>query len=69
MRISDAVQFPRNNILGAIEDPLLLSRFGRQVGKECALLGIDMSLAPVADVHLATEEALALKEAILQSVK
>lgn len=51
MRVSDAVKFPKNNILGTVDDPLLLTRFGRQVGKECALLGIDMNLAPVADVN------------------
>lgn len=51
MRISDAVKYPRNQVLGAIEDPLLLASFGHQVGKECRLLGIDLNLAPVADVN------------------
>jgi beta-N-acetylhexosaminidase len=52
MRVSDAVKFPRNLTLGAIQDLSLIEQFGRQVGWECRQLGIDINLAPVADVNI-----------------
>ena len=51
MRVSDAVRFPRNLTLGAIQDLSLIEKFGRQVGWECRQLGIDLNLAPVADIN------------------
>ncbi len=51
MRVRDAVKFPRNLTLGAIQDLSLIGKFGHQVGWECRQLGIDINLAPVADVN------------------
>lgn len=51
MRMRDAVRFPKNLALGAIQDPKILEAFGHQVGKECRLAGIHIDLAPVADVN------------------
>ncbi len=52
MRVTDAVRFPRNLTLGAIQDLTLIEKFGRQVGWECRQLGIDLNLAPVADINI-----------------
>ena len=52
MRVTDAVRFPRNLTLGAIQDLSLIEKFGKQVGWECRQLGIDLNLAPVADVNI-----------------
>jgi beta-N-acetylhexosaminidase len=51
MRVTDAVKFPRNLTLSAIQDLSLIEQFGRQVGRECRQLGIDINLAPVADTN------------------
>lgn len=51
MRLTDAVKFPRNLTLGAIQDLSLLSRFGKQIGWEGAQVGNDIHLGPVADVN------------------
>lgn len=51
MRVTDAVKFPRNLTLGAIQDLSLIKRFGHQVGWECRQVGIDINLAPVADTN------------------
>ncbi len=51
MRVTDAVNYPRNLTLGAIQDLSLIERFGHQVGWECRQLGIDINLAPVADIN------------------
>jgi beta-glucosidase-like glycosyl hydrolase len=52
MRLKNALKFPRNLTLGAIQDLSLISRFGQQVGWECAQVGIDLNFAPVADVNI-----------------
>ncbi len=51
MRVTDAVKFPRNLTLGAIQDLSLIKKFGHQVGWECRQVGIDINLAPVADTN------------------
>jgi len=51
MRMRDTIRFPRNLTLGAIQDPPSLVEFGRQVGWECAQVGININFAPVADVN------------------
>ena len=42
--------FPGNLALGAVDDPALTRRVGRAIGGELAAAGIDIDLAPVADV-------------------
>lgn len=51
MRVSDAIVFPRNLSLGAINDELLLYEYGKEVGRECRELGIHIDFAPVMDVN------------------
>lgn len=51
MRIRDTPVFPRNMALGAIRDMRLLYDYGREVARECKLLGINVNFAPVADVN------------------
>ena len=42
--------FPGNFALGAVDDPALTSRVAAAIGGELAAVGIDLDLAPVADV-------------------
>jgi beta-N-acetylhexosaminidase len=42
--------FPGNLALGAVDDPALTRRIGAAIGGELAAVGIDLDLAPVADV-------------------
>jgi beta-N-acetylhexosaminidase len=42
--------FPGNFALGAVDDPALTRRVGAAIGGELAAVGIDLDLAPVADV-------------------
>ncbi|MDE6270193.1 MAG: serine hydrolase, partial [Muribaculaceae bacterium] len=51
MRISDTPRFPRNMGLGAVSDPRLLYQYGREMARECKLMGIQVNFAPVADVN------------------
>ncbi len=51
MRVTGTTRFPYNMGLGAIEDEELLYRYGREVARECRLLGINVNFAPVLDVN------------------
>lgn len=51
MRISDTPRFPHNMGLGAISDERLLYNYGREVARECRLMGIHVNFAPVLDVN------------------
>lgn len=50
MRLVDAPEFPRNMTLGAIGDDRLLYRYGREMARQCRLLGVNVNFAPVLDV-------------------
>lgn len=51
MRVSNAPQFPYNMTLGAITNPLIIYDYGREVGRECRAVGINVDFAPVLDVN------------------
>src|SRR3569832_913500 len=51
MRVTDAVKFPRNLTLGAIQDLSLIKKFGHQVGWECRQVGIVFFFVFVADTN------------------
>lgn len=51
MRVTDAPRFPYNMGLGAIADSRLLYEYGREVGRECRAIGIQVDFAPVLDVN------------------
>lgn len=51
MRVKDTPRFPYNMGLGAIADESLLYDYGREVGRECRAIGIQVDFAPVLDVN------------------
>jgi beta-N-acetylhexosaminidase len=51
MTLSDAVQFPKNLTLGAIQNEQRLFQLGEEIGKECRAVGAQMNLAPVLDIN------------------
>lgn len=51
MRLTDAPQFPRNMVLGAIKSDSLLYLYGKEVARQCKELGIHVNFAPVLDVN------------------
>lgn len=51
MRINEAIRYPSNMTLGAIQDAELLYQYGREVGRQLRLIGQHVDLAPVADVN------------------
>lgn len=51
MRLTDAPEFPRNRIVGAIEDKEIIRLYGKEVARQCREMGIHINFAPVLDVH------------------
>lgn len=51
MRIDGTTRFPKNMALGAVSDPDLLYEYGREMARQCKLLGVQVNYAPVLDVN------------------
>lgn len=54
MRLSDAIKYPRNGSIGKINDAIrdsICYHYGREVARQCRLLGIHINFAPVLDVN------------------
>jgi beta-glucosidase-like glycosyl hydrolase/CubicO group peptidase (beta-lactamase class C family) len=52
MRMADSVQpLPRQMMLGALQDSLLVYQYGRIVADQCRRFGIQMDFAPVLDIN------------------
>lgn len=51
MRIDNTVNYPRQMMLGAIQDDLLINEFGSEIARQCKRIGININFAPVIDVN------------------
>lgn len=52
MRLRNTPLFPRNMVLGCIQNNELLYEYGREVARECREMGVQVNFAPVADVNI-----------------
>lgn len=55
MRLSNTTRFPKNMMLGAIENDSLIYEYGKEVGRQCKEMGIHINFAPDMDVNSNTE--------------
>lgn len=51
MRLIHTPRFPRNMMLGALKDDSLAYYYGKEVARECKLMGIHVNFAPDLDVN------------------
>ena len=51
MRIKDTPRFPNNMAIGAIRSPRLVYEYGKEMARQCRLMGIQVDFAPDADVN------------------
>jgi beta-N-acetylhexosaminidase len=58
MRLQDTVRFPRNLTLGAVQNNELLYQLGKEIGRQCRVLGIQVNFAPVADINTNSENVV-----------
>ncbi len=52
MRLKNTTNFPRNRVLGCIQDEQLLYEYGKEVARQCREIGVQINFAPVADVDV-----------------
>lgn len=55
MRLSGTTRFPKNMMLGAIEDNKLITEYGKEVARQCKEMGIHINFAPDLDVNSNTD--------------
>jgi len=55
MRLDNTPRFPKNMMLGAIEDNELIYRYGEEMGRECREVGVHINFAPVLDINVNPE--------------
>ena len=51
MRLDSTVLYPRQMMLGAIQNDTLIYRMGQQIAKQCRRMGIQINFAPVIDIN------------------
>lgn len=51
MRIDGTTRFPKNIALGAIKNSRQIYEYGREVARQCKLMGIHINFAPVLDIN------------------
>ena len=51
MRLKNTTKFPINMTLGAIRNDSLIYAYGKEMGRECRRMGIQVNFAPVLDVN------------------
>ena len=51
MRLSGTTRFPKNMMLGAVENVTLIEEYAKEVGRQCREMGIHINFAPVIDVN------------------
>lgn len=52
MRLRGTPSFPRNMVLGCIQDNKLIYEYGQEMARQCRQLGVQVNFAPVADVNI-----------------
>ena len=55
MRLSGTTRFPKNMMLGAIENNQLITEYGKEVARQCKEMGIQINFAPDIDVNSNTD--------------
>ncbi|KAA6440390.1 serine hydrolase [Dyadobacter flavalbus] len=51
MRLDSTISFPKQMVLGSIQDDALVYRMGTDIAKQCSRLGIQINFAPVSDIN------------------
>lgn len=51
MRLKQTISYPRQLMLGAVQDNDLIYQLGEQIGAECMRLGVHVNFSPVMDVN------------------
>lgn len=55
MRLSGTTRFPKNMMIGAIANDMLITEYGKEVARQCKEMGIHINFAPDLDVNSNTD--------------
>lgn len=69
MRLKGAIKFPFNLTLGAIQDNKLIYDLGKEIGRQCQLIGVNFNFAPVCDVNTNPENPIINRRSFGQDEK
>ena len=50
-RLDSTVNYPRQMMLGAIQNDILINEFGSEIARQCRRIGININFAPVIDIN------------------
>ena len=51
MRLENSMRFPRNLMLGALQNEALIFELGKEIGNQCKAVGVHVNFAPVVDIN------------------
>lgn len=51
MRLDSVIKYPRQMALGALRDDSLIYEYGREMGRQLKMMGVQVSFSPVADIN------------------
>jgi len=51
MRLDSVINFPRQLMLGAVNDATIAYEYGKAIGEQCKRIGIQVNYAPVVDIN------------------
>lgn len=51
MRLDSTISFPKQMVLGSVQDDQLIYRMGADIARQCSRLGIHINFAPVSDIN------------------
>lgn len=51
MRLDDVQRFPKNGTLGAVKKMSLIYALGKEIARQCRIVGVNFNLSPVVDVN------------------
>lgn len=51
MRLDSTISYPRQMMLGAIQDESLLYEMGEEIARQCKIIGVHINFAPVIDIN------------------
>lgn len=51
MRLDSVIKYPRQMALGALQNDSLIYEYGREMGRQLKMMGVDVSFSPVADIN------------------
>ncbi len=58
MRLDSALRFPWQMTLGSIQNDTLIYQMGKEIARQCKLIGVNINFAPVVDVNFNPENPI-----------